>query len=145
MATILLVEADGLLLDLMQLALEQRGYALVRAQNGADALAAFLQHLPSVVVLDLFLPQTDVLDLIRRMKKKEACCAILVLSAFGFREVVQQALQAGAQDYLLKPLNMDTLLERVNKALQEVAAAAPPTPATPTGKNITKPAFRRIR
>ena len=164
MTDVLIIETDSILLDLMQLGLARRGLRVVGAENGADAMAAYLQHAPRLVLLDLFLPQTNVLDMIRRMKKRAPATSILLLSSFGFPEVVQQAMAAGAQDYLLKPVNMDMLAERVEKALAALPQVKDIPPAEiparqeklPDHKNsddemlkgrkeISKPVFRQVR
>ncbi len=120
MANILLIENDTILADLIRITLEQAGHTVISIQDGADAIVRYLQTLPELIVLDLFLPQTDMLDLIRRVKHHPhgKNTAIIVLSAFGFAEVVSQALAAGANDYLLKPINIDILLERIQNLLQ---------------------------
>jgi DNA-binding response OmpR family regulator len=96
--------------------------------------------------LDLFLPNINVLALIRQIKTlaRTEKSAIIILSAFGFREVIQQAVEAGAQDYLLKPIEPNSLVERVRKALLE------PNPEKKTGvepadRKIYKPTFRKIK
>lgn len=116
-AKILLIEGDQILLDLIQLSLEQQNYQVIVAHNGEEALAAFQRHQPKVVLLDLFLHQTNALTLIRQLKElsQEKQTTIIVLSALGYREVIRQAMNAGAKDFILKPVNMDMLIDRIKK------------------------------
>jgi DNA-binding response OmpR family regulator len=118
---ILLIESDQILLDLIQLSLEQQDYQVVVAHNGEEALAAFQRHQPKVVLLDLFLHQTNGLALIRQLKEliQEEQTTIIILSALGYREVIQQAMDAGAKDFILKPVNADMLIDRIKKVFEQ--------------------------
>ena len=118
---ILLIESDQILLDLIQLSLEQQDYQVVVAHNGEEALAAFQRHQPKVVLLDLFLDQTNGLVLIRQLKEliQEEQTTIIILSALGYREVIQQAMDAGAKDFILKPVNADMLIDRIKKVFEQ--------------------------
>lgn len=148
--SVLLIEDDNILSDLIQLTLESSGYhVLVSTWNAsftADEIVALCQeHSPKVILSDLFLPNINVLALIRQIKNLSQTekSTIIILSAFGYREVIQQAIEAGAQDYLLKPINPDTLVERVTKALVETNLEKKTEP-NPNQRNVTKPNFRRM-
>lgn len=143
MAEILVIENDRILADLLQLSLEQQGHQVSCHAEKENALASFEKNRPALVILDLFLPQTDTLALIRRFRDASQgrfAPAVIVLSALGYSEVVEGALSAGANDYLLKPLNPDILLERVQSLLSP--SGRKNSKSTP---NITNPQFRRIR
>ncbi len=143
MAEILVIEDDSILADLIQLSLEQQGHQVIWHAEKEGALASFEKNRPALVILDLFLPQTDTLALIRHFRdatRGRFTPAVIVLSALGYSEVVEGALNAGANDYLLKPLNPDILLQRVQSLLSSSGKNVKKT--TPV---ITKPQFRRIR
>ena len=144
-SSILLIEHDNILCDLIQLTLERQGYHVFVANTTDEILTLFQQHSPRVILLDLFLPQINVLALIRQLKSipQATETSIILLSAFGYREVIQQAIEAGAQDYLLKPINPDILVERITKALTETNPGGK-TETNPNQRNVTKPNFRRM-
>lgn len=120
-AEILLIESDQILLDLIQLSLEQEDYHVIVALNGEEALAAFHHYKPKVVLLDLFLHQTNALALIRQLKElpQGKLIPIIVLSALGYREVIRQAMDAGANDFILKPVDLDMLIDRIRKVFEQ--------------------------
>jgi DNA-binding response OmpR family regulator len=143
MAEIMLIENDSILADLIQLSLEQTGHQVTWHTEKADALTAFKKRRPDLIVLDLFLPQTDTLALIRQLRNpvdRRNPPPVIVLSALGYSEVVESALKAGAADYLLKPLNPDVLLDRVQYLLSQSGKTT-----GKAGRTISKPQFRRIR
>ena len=143
MAEIMLIENDSILADLIQLSIEQKGHQVTWHADEANALAAFKKKRPDLIVLDLFLPQTDTLALIRQLQEtsdRRIPPAVIVLSALGYSEVIEAALKAGAADYLLKPLNPDVLLERVQILLSQREKTT-----RKGGRTISKPQFRRIR
>jgi len=144
-SSILLIEHDNILCDLIQLTLERQGHHVFVANTTDEILTLLQEHSPRVILLDLFLPQINVLALIRQLKSipQAAETSIILLSAFGYREVIQQAIEAGAQDYLLKPINPDILVERITKALTETNLEKK-TETNPNQRNVTKPNFRRM-
>jgi two-component system response regulator DctR len=73
-----------------------------------------------LLLLDLFLPQQNGIELLQQLRAAGllAHTAVVVISGLGFSEVVQQAVQSGAQDFLVKPIDTDQLVERVNKVLK---------------------------
>ena len=136
---ILIIESDQVLCDLVQLCLEQQNYQVAVAHNGEEALTVFQaashRHKPKIILMDLFLNQTNALALIRQIKElpKEEEATIIVLSSFGYREVIQQAMEAGAKDFILKPINTDVLIDRVKKVFEQSYKP-----------KISKPDFPRI-
>ncbi len=119
-AQVLLVEADPVLRDLVRLALRRFGYGVCTAGDSATALRLAGETSPDAVVLDLFLPGMGGLDLLRRLKEMPTAAAtpVVAISALGFREVVQQALQSGACDFVLKPFDVALLAEKLEQALR---------------------------
>ena len=139
-ASILLIENDNLLCDLIQLSLEQEGYSVIVLRSGKEVLNTIERVHPNLVLLDIFLPQTQTIQLIEQIQQlPPPKVNIIVLSAFSFREVVQKALDAGAKEYLLKPIDTVLLMQRVGKLL-----AITPLPIEKEQKVIEKPVFRTI-
>jgi DNA-binding NtrC family response regulator len=125
-ATIVIVEADRALRDVMALPLTRAGFSLVFEENPENAIATIRAQKPFLVLLDLFLPHRSGLDILKQTDTGlRAHCWILVISALGFPEVVQQAQKAGARDFLLKPINTDQLVEKVRQAWTEARFLEP--------------------
>lgn len=139
---ILLFESDPLLCDLIQLSLEQQGYQVYVQRTPHEPLALIEKLRPAIILLDLFFPQTQTIQLIEQIHRLpfNPPIEIIVLSALGFREVVTKALDAGAKEYLLKPIDISLLIERVNKVHK-----AQTLKQEKTIKEIKKPSFPRIR
>jgi two-component system KDP operon response regulator KdpE len=118
--TILVVDDEAPILRALSITLSARDYTVVTAANGADGLAAMARDRPSVVILDLGLPDMDGVDVIHAIRGWSAV-PIIVLSA---REQEQQkvaALDAGADDYVTKPFGMHELLARLRAAVRRSA------------------------
>lgn len=103
--------------------LERGGYDVVSAPNGEDGIKMFSDYGPSLVVLDGNLPDMDGIDVCRRIRQTETGKTVPVVmctvrSAVG---TVGEGLSAGVTDYVVKPFEMEELLERVAKALERAA------------------------
>ena len=117
--TILLVEDDDIIRDLIILSLAKQNYEIVTANNGRDALARFQAYSPDLVILDILLPWMNGLDVLRYWREKEVLghTPVLIISALGNREIVEEALDTGARDFLLKPFDKNVLIERLHRLL----------------------------
>lgn len=135
--TILLVEDDDIIRDLIVLSLSKQNYHIVTANNGRDALARFQAYQPNLVILDILLPWMNGIDVLRYWKDKNLLgdVPVLIISALSHREIVQDAFEAGARDFLIKPFDKHVLLERLQRMLSPHTETRPePRPTlTPTG------------
>jgi len=119
---LLIVEDDPAMRDLLELTLKQQfvpPFELKIAQNGLEALDMIQESQPTLMILDILLPQMNGLQLLQQLQVESmhTDTRIVVISALGVREVVQQAIENGANDFLVKPFDMDTLIERVKQVL----------------------------
>ncbi len=119
---LLIVEDDPAMRDLLELTLKQQfvpPFELKIAQNGLEALDMIQESPPTLMILDILLPQMNGLQLLQQLQVESmhTDTRIVVISALGVREVVQQAIENGANDFLVKPFDMDTLIERVKQVL----------------------------
>ncbi|MGO1618263.1 MAG: sigma-54-dependent transcriptional regulator [Oceanisphaera sp.] len=115
---ILLVEDDSGLRELLQEELEAEGYQ-VRACGDAEQGVALLQnHPPDLLISDLRLPGANGLSLLPALSANDIPPAVLIITAFGSVQQAVKALQAGADDFLTKPLEMDHFLLTVAKLLE---------------------------
>ncbi|MGI8511052.1 MAG: response regulator transcription factor [Solirubrobacteraceae bacterium] len=129
MPGILLVEDDDAIASGLVRVLDGQGYAVVRLARGGPAPAAAGPDV-GLVILDLGLPDTDGIDVCRRLRAARPDLAILILSARDQELDVVAGLDAGADDYLVKPFRLSELLARVRAHLRR-HSEAPPDSAEP--------------
>jgi two-component system, OmpR family, response regulator MprA len=113
MSTVLVVDDDAPILRMLRRTLAAEGYAVETAADGGSALAAVERSVPDVLVLDVAMPGVDGLAVCRRLRGKGLAVPILLLTA---RDAVADrvaGLDAGADDYLVKPFAAEELLARV--------------------------------
>ena len=109
---ILLVEDDPMIGENIQIALESEANLVDWINNGEDAEQALQQHDYDVLLLDLSLPQRDGMEILRALRKRGDSLPVLLMTA---RDTVPQrvaGLNAGADDYLIKPFDLDELIAR---------------------------------
>lgn len=115
---ILVVEDDSKTAKFINAALNDAGFAVTIANNGNDALS-LLQHSKfDAVILDIMLPGTDGLSIVRLIRSQENKTPVLLLSARGAVNERVEGLNAGADDYLSKPFALQELLARVRALLR---------------------------
>ena len=117
--TALLLENDPLQRDLMALALQNLNCAVLTTCDAAEARQWLKQHGPDLLVLDTFLPQINGLDLLRSFRTDHLLeeTRVMVISAFGFGDIVRQVAQLGAQACLIKPLDLKVFAVRARVLL----------------------------
>ena len=121
---LLLVEDDELLGAGIQDTLSRAGYAVEWVRNGALALSALAQGGLDAVILDLGLPLMDGLEVLRRARGAGTATPVLVLSARDAASQRVEGLDAGADDYLTKPFDVEELLARVRVLQRRLRGAA---------------------
>ena len=116
---ILLVDDNVTNLQVLHQTLDGRGYKLLVAKNGASALAIAEKARPSLILLDIMMPEMDGYEVCRRLKENPALCDIPViyLSAMADTEDKVKGLELGAVDYITKPFQPEEVIARVNTHL----------------------------
>jgi DNA-binding response OmpR family regulator len=117
--TILVVEDDPVILDLLAVNFELEGYTVVRAVDGEDGLATARRFRPAAVVTDIMMPKRSGLDLLRDLRADAdlAAVPVILVSAKALASDIREGLAAGADDYVTKPFEPDELLVRVEKLI----------------------------
>lgn len=118
-AQILVVEDDNAVAKLMAATMESQDYQYRIASTGASAIMEALSYKPEVMILDLGLPDTDGIEVIKKIRTWSNI-PIIVVSARSEDTDKVAALDAGADDYLTKPFSVDELLARLRVALRRV-------------------------
>ncbi|HSQ16594.1 MAG TPA: response regulator transcription factor [Anaerolineales bacterium] len=119
MTKILVVDDDLALSDILAFAMRRGGYEVVRAYNGLNALEQFAKEHPDLIVLDWRLPHLDGLDVCTRIRMTSDV-PIIMLTVRDSDDNVVAALEAGADDYMVKPFSPRLLMERVRALLWQV-------------------------
>jgi len=119
--TVLIGEDEELILEGLKMLLEAKGYRVLCAFDGEQALLSAQRDKPDILVIDIGMPKMDGVEVCRRLKSNEATRGIKVLMATGQgrQEAVKQAMAAGADGYLLKPFGGPKLLEALQGLLSK--------------------------
>jgi DNA-binding response OmpR family regulator len=144
-AGILVVEDDESIGSGLERVLDSQGYAVRRLTLGRPALAAADEGV-GLVILDLGLPDIDGIDVCRRLRAARPDLAILIVTARDQELDVVAGLDAGADDYLVKPFRLSELLARVRAHLRRTAAVEPEERDEPlrAGDVVVDRAARRV-
>ncbi|MFL5589265.1 MAG: response regulator transcription factor [Ktedonobacteraceae bacterium] len=124
---ILLAEDEVALRDFVSRNLRARGFEVLEASNGLEAVARWERENPHLLILDVMMPRMDGLEVCRRVREHSAV-PIIVLTALDSESDKVSALDLGADDYLTKPFGVEELLARVRAVLRRTQwEAMPPT------------------
>lgn len=120
MPRILVIDDDPAILELISVNLEMSGHEVLAAPDGTKGQALALQLLPDLVLLDLMLPQVDGLTICQRLRRdgRTAEIPVLMLTALSQTKDKVSGFNAGADDYLTKPFEIEELLARVRALLR---------------------------
>jgi two-component system alkaline phosphatase synthesis response regulator PhoP len=121
--TVLVVDDEANIVELVRLYLETEGYAVVTAADGEQALELYERHAPDLVVLDLMLPKIDGFEVCRELRRR-GDTPILMLTARSEDVDAIVGLELGADDYVTKPFNPRALVARVKAILRRTEATA---------------------
>jgi DNA-binding response OmpR family regulator len=115
---ILIVEDEKHLADGLKFNLEAEGYEAIVSDDGEAALDQLAEQDFDAIVLDIMLPGIDGFEVTRRLRKREDFTPVLMLTARGRPEDVLEGFEAGTDDYLPKPFDLDIFLARLNGLLR---------------------------
>lgn len=120
-ATVLIVEDDRFLRDLIQQKLIKEGFEVVSAVDGEEALKMVVEKPPQLVLLDLILPGVDGFEVLRRLRAdtNTAKLPVIVLSNLGQKEDMDRAMKLGAEDFMVKAhFTPSEIVNKVRTTLQ---------------------------
>ncbi len=116
--SVLIVEDNPTLSATYTVYLRPLNAAVRTAENGTEALRLFASHKPTLVLLDLNLPDMHGLDVLRQMKKTGQAFTAIVITAHGSVKIAVEAMREGASDFLLKPFSAERLMTTVQNSLE---------------------------
>ncbi len=117
MLKILIVDDDKNARVLLHDILSAEGYSLLQAENGRQALEMIGSETVALIITDRTMPEMDGLDLLRKLKERQVHIPTIMISAYGEEKLWGQALELGAQDYLVKPYKTQEVIALVKKTL----------------------------
>jgi len=97
--------------------LGDKGYEVVEAANGAEALERYKESRPDVVLLNITMPKMDGIVTLREIIKMDPDARVAMVTAMGQRTMVMNALKAGARDFVVKPFDGPRVLDTVQKLI----------------------------
>jgi len=118
-SSILLIDDEKILLEAVSDDLQENGYKVTTAVSGEEGLRIFkiLQH--DLVIVDLKMEGMDGLEVSRNIKKINPETPIMILTGYGSMETAIEAIRLNLDDYVLKPINRDDLLEKIQRCLKK--------------------------
>src|SRR6266852_4688411 len=136
---ILVVDDEPQITRVLRTALTGSGYEVRTADDGLSGLRSAREWQPDLVLTDISMPNMNGIELCRQLRA-ESTLPVIVLSVKGEEKTKVEALDAGADDYVTKPIGMDELLARVRRNL----ARPRPTEARGPGDDTSKPPSRHL-
>jgi DNA-binding response OmpR family regulator len=121
MTKILVVDDDLALSDVLAFAIRRAGFEVVNAHDGLSALEVFKKESPDLIVLDWGLPRMDGLEVCTRIRS-ESAVPIIMLTVRDTDDNVITALEAGADEYIIKPFSPRQLIARIRALLRRVVS-----------------------
>jgi two-component system phosphate regulon response regulator PhoB len=120
--TILLVDDEAAIRDMLSIALEAADYNVLQAENAQQAHASIIDRQPDLILLDWMMPGTTGLELLRRLKRDELTekIPVIMLTAKAEEDSKISGLDAGADDYIPKPFSPRELISRVKAVMRRI-------------------------
>jgi two-component system response regulator VicR len=114
--TILIAEDDDLMRKTLEFRLKRDGHNVILTHDGREAIEKINEHMPDLVITDIMMPYSSGLEVIGAVRQKyQKRIPIIILSGMGQEEVVLEAFQLGADDYVTKPFSPNELSLRVKR------------------------------
>jgi DNA-binding NtrC family response regulator len=119
-AKILIIEDEELLLHSLSEALSDHGYLIIKAKNGKQGLDTFKRHYPDVVLLDVRLPDISGMQVLKKIKEldRDKDFVVIVMTAYGGIKGAVEAIKLGADDYIIKPFDIEELGIIISRSLE---------------------------
>ena len=135
--TVLTVDDDNAITELLAMLLRTHGYEVLTANNGEEAVKFIKENNPHIVVLDLMMPGMDGWQVCKRVRAFSNV-PIVILSALDDPALIASALDAGADDYLVKPVSSSILVAHLNRLIRRTGTLEAPN-GRPIHSSSTQP------
>ena len=117
MSKVLIIDDEKQILDSLSAILKDDGFEVFTAKDGREGLNLFDTVKPEIVLLDVWMPELDGLQILKMIKEKEKDAIVIVISGHGTISTAVEAVKVGAYDFLEKPLSIDKVLEVISRGL----------------------------
>ena len=117
--TILIVDDEPAILNTLSSILEDEGYQVIVAKSGLEALKVVRSESPDLVILDIWMPEMDGLETLKRLRAQFPGILVVMMSGHGSIETAVKTTKLGAYDYLEKPLDLEKVTILVRNALHQ--------------------------
>ena len=118
-ASVLVVDDEDAIVSSLSSILQDEGYEVSVAKSGAEALKIYTTDPPDLALLDIWMPEMDGLETLRRIKELVPTAQVMMMSGHGSIETAVKAIKLGAYDYIEKPLSLENVTLRVKHALEQ--------------------------
>lgn len=108
-ATVLIVDDEQEIIDMLREFLSAKGYTVHTARNGREALAIVKKVHPHIVLLDIIMPEMDGITVLKEIKKIDSAVSIVMATAVKDADLARSAMSMGAYDYVVKPFDLHYL------------------------------------
>lgn len=118
MARVLIVDDAAFMRMTIQQMIEADGHTMVsEAENGVQAIEQFMETKPDVVILDISMPEMNGIETLKRLKILDPKAKIIICSAIGYQDLLAQAIECGAAEFILKPFEKEQLIKAIEKVM----------------------------
>ncbi|MDR3542965.1 MAG: response regulator [Desulfosporosinus sp.] len=115
--TIMIVDDAAFMRMMLKDILTKNGFTVVgEAENGAVAVRKYMELQPHLTTMDITMPEMDGIQALKEIRKRDAGARVIMCSAMGQQSMVIEAIQAGAKDFIVKPFEMNRVVEAITKA-----------------------------
>ncbi|MCL2008950.1 MAG: response regulator [Synergistaceae bacterium] len=115
---VLIVDDAAFMRMMLKDILQKNDYEIVgEAENGKLAVAAYQKYQPDIVTMDITMPEMNGIDAVKAIKTLDPGAKIVMVSAMGQQPMVIEAIQAGANDFIVKPFQPERVVEAISKVL----------------------------
>lgn len=140
---ILIADDDPQIIRALRITLAAKGYSIITASNGAEAIAAAIDHHPDLYMLDLGMPELNGIEVIQGIRGWSSAPILVVSGRTGAADKVE-ALDAGADDYVTKPFSIDELLARIRALTRRLSGTDTSDPVVLLGDVTVDLASRSV-
>ena len=117
-ARILIVDDAAFMRMMIKGILTKNGFEVVaEASDGIQAIEMYKNHSPDLVTMDITMPEMDGIEALKGIRKFDPNAKVIMCSAMGQQDMVVEAIQAGAKDFIVKPFQEERVVEAIGKAL----------------------------
>ncbi|MCK5162136.1 MAG: hybrid sensor histidine kinase/response regulator [Desulfobacula sp.] len=120
--SILVVDDEEDIRDVLEIVLKDIGYTVFLAENGEKALEIFQSESPDIVITDIKMPVMDGIELLRQIKRENPATEVLMITGHGDMHLTIRSLKYEAMDFITKPVNVDILEIAIEKAIEKIVA-----------------------